>query len=64
MSLHNLSKKIVKVFFYFTHNALTHVCLFIKRNSSNVLNDIDVVCKSILLSSLKKNENFTLKNLF
>ncbi len=31
-----------------------HVSLFIKRNSSNVLNDIDVVCKSILLSSLKK----------
>ncbi len=30
-----------------------YVFLFIKSNFSSVLNDIDVVCKSILLSSLK-----------
>jgi len=53
MSLHNLCKKIVG-FLNFTHNALMYVSLSIERNFSNVLNDIDVVYKSILLSSSKK----------
>jgi hypothetical protein len=52
MSLHNLCKKIVGLIF-FIHNALMYVSLSIEGNFSNVLNDIDVVCKSILLSSLK-----------
>jgi hypothetical protein len=52
MSLHNLCKTVVG-FFNFTHNALMYVSLSIERNFSNALNDIDVVYKSILLSSSK-----------
>ncbi len=52
MSLHNLCKKIVGVL-NFTHNALMYVFLSIKKNFNNVINDMDVVCKSILLSSLQ-----------
>ncbi len=52
MSLHNLYKKIVG-FLNFTHNALIYVYLSIGSNFSNALNDMDVVCKSILLCSLK-----------
>jgi hypothetical protein len=50
MSLHNLSKKIVGLK-CFTHNALMYVSLSIESNFCNVLNDINVVCKSILLGS-------------
>jgi hypothetical protein len=51
MSLHNLCKNVG--FLNFTHNALMYVSLSIESNFSNMLNDINVVCKSILLSSLK-----------
>jgi hypothetical protein len=51
MSLHNLCKKIVG--FFITHNALMFVSLSIEFVFNNVLNDINVVCKSILLSSLE-----------
>ncbi len=52
MSLHNLCKKI-SGFLSFTHNALMYVSLSIEINFGNALNDIDIVCKLILLSSLK-----------
>jgi len=52
MSLHKLCRKKL-VFKHFIHNALMYVSLSIEINFSNVLNEIDVVCKSILLSSLK-----------
>ncbi len=52
MSLYNLCKKIVG-FKKFIHNALMYVFLSIESNFNNALNDIDVVCRSILLSSSK-----------
>jgi hypothetical protein len=52
MLLHNLSKTIVG-FLDFTRNALMYVFIYKKNNFSNALNDIDVVYKSFLLSSLK-----------
>jgi hypothetical protein len=52
MFLHNCCKKIVGFKKKF-HNALIYVSLSIEKKISNVLNDIDVVYKSILLSSLK-----------
>jgi hypothetical protein len=33
-----------------------YVSLSIESNSNNVLNDVDVVCKSILLSLVKKKK--------
>ncbi len=41
------------IIFVKTHNALRYVYLSIENNSSNALNDIDVICKSFLLSSSK-----------
>ncbi len=52
MFLHYFCKKRFG-FLDFTHNALMYVYLSIERNLNNVLNDIDVVCKSILLSFSK-----------
>jgi hypothetical protein len=51
---------VLHVFNFFSHNALMYVSLIIKNNFSNVLNDIDVVYKSILLKSIKISfVNFT-----
>jgi hypothetical protein len=52
MSLHNLCKKLVG-FIDFICNAWMYVSLSIESNFNNAVNHIDVVCKSILLSSLK-----------
>ncbi len=52
-SLNNKFPFCVACFLNFTHNALMYVSLFIDNNFSNVLNDIDVVSKSILLNSSK-----------
>ncbi len=55
MVINVLSYIICKIisFANFTHNALRYAYLSIEKNYSNALNDIDVVCKSILLSLLK-----------
>jgi hypothetical protein len=52
MFLHNHCKKIV-FSLNFICNAFVYVFLSIESHCSNALNDIDVVYKSILLSSLK-----------
>jgi len=52
MSLHNFCKKIIGLL-KFTHIALMNVFLSLNFFFNHVLNDKDVVCKSILLHSLK-----------
>jgi hypothetical protein len=52
MFVHNLCTTIVG-FLNYIRNALMCVSFSIKNHFNNALNDIDVICKSILLSLLK-----------
>jgi hypothetical protein len=49
------------VFFYFILNAL--IFLVYKINSNDAIKDIDIFCKSILLSSLEKFLLISLKSI-
>jgi hypothetical protein len=54
MSLQDICKKFVS-FFNFTFDAFMYISLSLEINSKHVMNDIvGIVCRSILLSSLRK----------